>query len=37
MTFRRVSGVWAVCLAVLLGVLSGCAGREFAPKKQIWY
>jgi outer membrane protein OmpA-like peptidoglycan-associated protein len=27
----------AICLLLLLGVFYGCAGREFAPKRQIWY
>ena len=27
----------AVCLLLLLGVFSGCAGREFAPKHGVWY
>lgn len=27
----------AVSLFLLLGVFYGCAGREFAPKRQIWY
>ena len=27
----------AVCLLLLLGVFSGCAGREFAPKQGVWY
>jgi outer membrane protein OmpA-like peptidoglycan-associated protein len=27
----------AVCLLLLLGIFSGCAGREFAPKHGVWY
>ena len=27
----------AICLLLLLGVFYGCAGREYAPKSQIWY
>jgi OOP family OmpA-OmpF porin len=27
----------AICLLLLLGVFYGCAGREFAPKRQVWY
>jgi OOP family OmpA-OmpF porin len=33
MTYR----LFAVGLILLLGVFSGCAGREFAPKNQVWY
>ena len=27
----------AVCVLLVLGVFYGCAGREFAPKQQVWY
>jgi len=27
----------AICLLLLPGVFYGCAGREFAPKRQVWY
>ncbi len=26
-----------ICLMVSVGLLAGCAGMEYAPKKQIWY
>jgi outer membrane protein OmpA-like peptidoglycan-associated protein len=26
-----------VCITLLLGAFYGCAGREFAPKRQVWY
>ena len=37
MNLKLVYRLSAVCLLLLLGVFSGCAGREFAPKKQVWY
>jgi outer membrane protein OmpA-like peptidoglycan-associated protein len=37
MTLRWVNRISAVSLVLLLGAFYGCAGREFAPKKQIWY
>jgi outer membrane protein OmpA-like peptidoglycan-associated protein len=27
----------AICLLLVTGVFYGCAGREFAPKRQVWY
>jgi len=37
MTLRLPDRIFAVSLVLLLGVFYGCAGREFAPKKQILY
>ena len=36
---KRKSGyrLSAVGLVLLMGVFYGCAGREYAPKKQVWY
>jgi outer membrane protein OmpA-like peptidoglycan-associated protein len=37
MPLRLVNRLSAIGLLLLLGVFYGCAGREFAPKNQIWY
>lgn len=37
MTLRLANRLFAVGLVLLLGAFSGCAGREFAPKKSVWY
>ena len=34
---KSVYRLSAVGLVLLMGVFYGCAGREFAPKKQVWY
>jgi outer membrane protein OmpA-like peptidoglycan-associated protein len=37
MSVRIAKGLLAACLVLSIGFLYGCAGREFAPKQQIWY
>jgi len=37
MSLNPLYRVSAIGLLLLLGVFSGCAGREFAPKRQVWY
>jgi outer membrane protein OmpA-like peptidoglycan-associated protein len=37
MPLGLVNRLSAICLLLLLGVFYGCAGREFAPKNQVWY
>ncbi len=32
-----VNRLSVICLLLLTGVIYGCAGMEYAPKKQIWY
>jgi len=34
---KSVYRLSAVGLVLLMGVFYGCAGREYAPKKQVWY
>ena len=37
MTIRLVNRVSAICLLLLLGVIYGCAGREYAPNRGVMY
>ncbi len=37
MELQRLYRLSAVCLLLLPGVFSGCAGRELAPNRQVWY